>query len=124
VELAYHMESDTPTVKSNVVIGAGAKVLGNITIGEHSRVGANSVVLKDVPPHSTAVGIPAKILNCDTEKRKLRHDMLPDVNRAMFEYMIKRIEVLERSIKSGDSSLIDREDMELEKIYSDFIKSI
>ncbi len=124
MELAYHMESDTPTVKSNVVIGAGAKVLGNITIGEHSRVGANSVVLKDVPPHSTAVGIPAKILNCDTEKRKLRHDMLPDVNRAMFEYMIKRIEVLERSIKSGDSSLIDREDMELEKIYSDFIKSI
>ncbi len=113
-----------PTVENSVVVGAGAKVLGNITIGEHSRIGANSVVLKDVPPHSTAVGIPARILNCDTEKRKLRHDMLPDVNRAIFEYLIKRVEVLERSIKSGDSSIIDREDIELDKAYSDYIKSI
>ncbi len=62
--------------------------------------------------------------NCDTEKRKLRHDMLPDVNRAMFEYMVKRIEILEKSIKSGNTSIIDKEDMELEKIYADFIKSI
>jgi len=50
--------------------------------------------------------------------------MLPDVNRAMFEYMVKRIEILEKSIKSGNTSIIDKEDMELEKIYSDFIKSI
>jgi len=50
--------------------------------------------------------------------------MLPDVNRAMFEYMVKRIEILEKSIKSGNTSIIDKEDMELEKIYADFIKSI
>jgi serine O-acetyltransferase len=113
-----------PKVENNVVVGAGAKVLGNITIGEHSRIGANSVVLKDVPPHSTAVGIPARIINCDTEKRKLRHDMLPDVNRAIFEYLIKRIQVLEKSLKSGDTSIIDKEDMELEKIYANFINSM
>ena len=51
-----------PTVENNVVIGAGAKVLGNITIGENSTIGAGSVVLKDVPKNSTAVGVPAKII--------------------------------------------------------------
>lgn len=51
-----------PTVKDNVVIGAGAKVLGPIIIGENSKVGANAVVLKDVPPNSTVVGIPGKII--------------------------------------------------------------
>lgn len=51
-----------PTVGDNVVIGAGAKVLGPITIGENSKVGANSVVLKDVPPNSTVVGIPGRII--------------------------------------------------------------
>ena len=52
-----------PTLKNSVVVGAGAKILGNITIGEHSRVGANSVVIKDVPPHSTVTGIPAKLIS-------------------------------------------------------------
>ena len=50
-----------PTIGDNVTIGAGAKVLGPVTIGEGSAVGANAVVTKDVPPHSIAVGIPAKI---------------------------------------------------------------
>lgn len=50
-----------PTLEDNVTIGAGAKVLGNITIGKNSLVGANAVVLKNVPPNSRAVGIPAKI---------------------------------------------------------------
>ncbi|HEY4543081.1 MAG TPA: serine O-acetyltransferase EpsC [Tissierellaceae bacterium] len=51
-----------PTIKDNVIIGTGAKILGPITIGENSKIGANAVVLKDVPPNSTAVGIPAKII--------------------------------------------------------------
>lgn len=51
-----------PTLKNNVVVGAGAKILGNITIGENCRVGANSVVLKDLPDNTVAVGIPAKII--------------------------------------------------------------
>lgn len=49
-----------PTIESYAEIGTGAKILGNITIGEYAKVGANAVVLKDVPPHNTAVGIPAK----------------------------------------------------------------
>ena len=113
-----------PTVKKNSIIGAGAKVLGNITIGEHSRIGANSVVLKDVPPHSTAVGIPARVVRCDTGDRKLRHDMLPDVDREIFHYLIKRIAVLEESLKTGDIQLMEKEDHELTEIYSTFIKSM
>jgi serine O-acetyltransferase len=51
-----------PTIGNGVLIGAGAKILGNITIGTNSRVGANSVVLHDVPEGSTVVGIPARLL--------------------------------------------------------------
>lgn len=55
-------EKRHPTVEDDVLIGAGAKVLGNITIGKGAKVGANAIVLQDVPPYATAVGIPAKIL--------------------------------------------------------------
>jgi serine O-acetyltransferase len=113
-----------PTVENNVVIGAGAKVLGNITLKENSRVGANSVVLQDVPAHSTAVGIPARIVNCDIKTKRLRHDMLPDVNKEIFHYLIKRIAVLEETIKTGDIKLMEKEDHELTEIYSTFIKSM
>lgn len=51
-----------PTVGNNVMIGSGAKVLGPIYIGDNSKIGANSVVLKDVPPYSTVVGIPGKVV--------------------------------------------------------------
>ena len=51
-----------PTLRNNVVIGAGARVLGNITIGENCRVGAGSVVLRDVPDNSTIVGVPGHIV--------------------------------------------------------------
>jgi serine O-acetyltransferase len=113
-----------PTVENNVVIGAGAKVLGNITLGEGCKIGANSVVVKDVPPKATAVGIPARILSCTTDGKKLRHDMLPDVNREIFHYLIKRIAVLEESIKRGDTDLMEKEDHELEEIYATFIRSM
>ena len=55
-------EKRHPTIEDRVVIGAGAKVLGNITIGSDSRIGANSVVLESVPSNSTVVGIPGKII--------------------------------------------------------------
>ncbi len=54
-----------PKIRRGVLISLGAKILGNIEIGEYSRVGAGSVVLKPVPPHCTAVGVPAKLINCD-----------------------------------------------------------
>lgn len=51
-----------PTVKKGAILGAGAKILGNITVGERAKIGANSVVLKDVPGFATAVGAPARII--------------------------------------------------------------
>lgn len=62
-----------PTLEKGVVIGAGAKVLGPITIGANAKIGSNAVVVKDVPPEATAVGIPARIL--DQEKARQRDDM-------------------------------------------------
>jgi serine O-acetyltransferase len=69
-----------PTVKDNALIATGAKVLGSITIGENSKVGAGSVVLKDVPPNSTVVGIPGKVVIRDGVriKKDLNHRDLPD----------------------------------------------
>ena len=113
-----------PTVENNVVIGAGAKVLGNITLGEGSKIGANSVVVKDVPAFATAVGIPARIITCGSNSNELRHDMLPDVNKEIFHYLIKRIAVLEETLKTGNVELMEKEDHELTEIYSTFIKSM
>jgi len=113
-----------PTVENNVVIGAGAKVLGNITLGEYSKVGANSVVVKDLPARATAVGIPARIIKCENENCNLRHDQLPDVNKEIFHYLIKRIAVLEETVKTGNINLMEKEDHELTEIYATFIKSM
>lgn len=55
-----------PKIRTGVLIGAGAKVLGNITVGEYAKVGAGSVVLKDVPPHTVVAGVPARILRSDS----------------------------------------------------------
>ncbi|MBP7953196.1 MAG: serine acetyltransferase, partial [Enterococcus sp.] len=51
-----------PTVEDGVIIGAGAKILGNITIGRGAKIGANAVVLDDIPPYKTAVGVPARVV--------------------------------------------------------------
>lgn len=69
-----------PTIQDNVLIATGAKVLGSITVGENSKIGAGSVVLKEVPPNSTVVGIPGKVVIRDGVKikRDLNHSDLPD----------------------------------------------
>ncbi|MDG4657843.1 serine O-acetyltransferase [Ectobacillus antri] len=69
-----------PTIKDNVLIATGAKVLGSITVGENSKIGAGSVVLKEVPPNSTVVGIPGRVVIRDGIKVKhdLNHTDLPD----------------------------------------------
>jgi serine O-acetyltransferase len=64
-----HSGDRHPKVRAGVLISAGAKVLGNIEIGEGAKIGAGSVVLKDVPPHTTAVGVPARILGSPEEDR-------------------------------------------------------
>ncbi len=69
-----------PTIMDNALIATGAKVLGSITIGENSKIGAGSVVLKDVPPNSTVVGVPGTVVIQDGKrvKKDLNHRDLPD----------------------------------------------
>ena len=62
-----------PTLMPGVVVGAGAKILGPITIGANARIGSNAVVVKDVPDNATAVGIPARILDSAAEKQRQQH---------------------------------------------------
>lgn len=61
-----------PVIGNNVVLGAGAKVIGRVTIGDHARVGANAVVLQDVPAHAIAVGVPARIILRDASPDNLQ----------------------------------------------------
>ncbi len=87
-----------PTLGNNIVVGAGAKLLGPITIGDNVRVGANSVVVNDVPPNSVVVGIPGKIISRKGEKIEridLRHGNLPDPLAIALSTLNSRIEYLE-----------------------------
>ena len=112
-----------PTLKKGCVIGAGAKVLGNITIGENSKVGANSVVVKEVPDHSTAIGIPARVVEKGRCKDPLSHNKLPDINKEIFEYLLKRVAVLEHVMVQDNKEILEQ-DLELEHIYESFLKSM
>lgn len=112
-----------PTVKRGAVIGAGAKILGNITIGENAKIGANSVVVKNVPDSSTAVGIPARVIEKGRCKDPFMHNMLPDINKEMFEYLLKRVAVLEHILVVDNKELLEQ-DLELEEIYDSFIKAM
>ena len=112
-----------PTVRSGVVIGAGAKVLGNIEIGENSKIGANSVVVRDVPKESTAIGIPAKILPRGRNKNPLEHNKIPDIDKELFRYLVKRVAILEHILMQDHKELIEQ-DLELDTIYQTFIDSI
>jgi len=113
-----------PTLMDKVVVGAGSKVLGNITIGKNSKVGANSVVVKDVPSDSTAIGIPARVLRRGYDKTPLSHNKIPDVNKEIFEYLIKRIEVLEDALPKTKQKDIKEKDHKLEELYDSFIHSM
>ena len=86
-----------PTIGNNVVIGAGAKVLGNINVGDNSYIGSNAVVIKDVPPNSTVVGVPGRITKQDGKKIdvSLDHIHILDPIMQSIEELQKRIENLE-----------------------------
>lgn len=90
-----------PTIKDNVLIATGAKVLGSITIGENSKIGGGSVVLKDVPPNSTVVGIPGRIVKQDGKRvtQKLDHHKLPDPVAEKILQLEKQIEELNEEVK-------------------------
>lgn len=112
-----------PTIKSGVVIGAGAKVLGNITIGTNSKIGANSVVVREVPDNSTAIGIPAHVIQKGRDKDPFSHNKLPDINKEMFEYLLRRVAVLEHYMVQDNKDILEQ-DLQLENIYESFIKAM
>ncbi len=83
-----------PTVGENCVISAGAKVLGNITVGDYAKVGAGAVVLKDVPPHATVVGVPARVVRINGSK-----DSIDLVQEKQDPYLIEICRLRERSFE-------------------------
>lgn len=92
-----HKGKRHPTVGNSVVIGAGAKVLGPIKIGDYSRIGAGAVVIRDVPAHSTVVGVPGEIVRVKGEKiSKLEHGELPDILSERVKKLEEKIRELEK----------------------------
>ena len=109
-----------PTIEEDVVIGAGAKVLGPITIGARTRIGANAVVVRDVPPDSVVVGIPGRVTHRHGERVvyvehghthsvDLEHGAMPDLTARALRRLSERIERLEKqsNIVSADLSSSD-----------------
>ena len=97
-----------PTLEDNVVVGAGAKILGAITIGENSRIGANAVVVKSVPPNSVVVGVPGQVVMRSQprpalEAPDLNHGLLPDTIGETLAVLIKHVEKLEERLNGHAS---------------------
>jgi serine O-acetyltransferase len=96
-------EKRHPTLQSNVVVGTGAAVMGAITVGEGTRIGAGSVVVRDVPPNSVVVGVPGRVISRDgkrvRERVDLEHADLPDPLARAIEQMLDRIHVLELEVE-------------------------
>ncbi len=112
-----------PTIGNKTVIGSGAKVLGDIKIGENCRIGSNSVVVKSIPDDSTAVGIPARIIEKGRDKNPMAHNKIPDINKELFIYMFKRIKILEEIIAKNHCDAKIKDD-ELETIYKCYLESV
>lgn len=112
-------EKRHPTIGDNVVIGTGAKVLGPITVSDNVRIGANSVVVIDVPPNSVVVGVPGKIVSRKGKKIEridLRHGDLPDPISIIIETLDERIRELEKRILGSSTERKDK----FEIFYGDY----
>lgn len=83
-------EKRHPTLGNNVMVGCGAKILGPFTVGDNARIAANSVVLNEVPPNSTVVGVPGRVVRINGEK--LDHIHTPDPIRTELDYLRQLIE--------------------------------
>ena len=98
-----------PTLQSCVVVGAGAKILGDITIGSHSRIGANAVVVKDVPPQSVVVGVPGQVIRrrrlVDEHQTDLSHTEMPDAVMTNLQELMKRLTEVESRLEIHSNQL-------------------
>ncbi len=104
-----------PTIENNVTIGAGAKILGPLTIGSNSKIGANSVVITDVPPNSTVVGIPGKIVRKEEFPAypDLEHNKLPDPEERLIASLIEHIKKLEERVDTLENEIKENQNYNL-----------
>ncbi|WP_205738517.1 serine O-acetyltransferase [Billgrantia endophytica] len=105
---SWHKGKRHPTLGDGVLVGAGAKILGPITIGAQARVGANSVVVCEVPPACTVVGIPGKVVKVREAGRlnpygvDLDHHLIPDPVGKAIACLLERLDSLEKRVEAGD----------------------
>lgn len=101
---SWKKEKRHPTIGNNVVVGAGAKILGPFKVGDNSKIGAGSVVVNPVPPNSVVVGVPGRVTYRDgrkvTAEVDLEHSELPDPVAKAIECMLERIHRLEHEVKA------------------------
>ena len=105
-------EKRHPTLGNNVVVGAGAKVLGAFTIGDNSRIGAGSVVVREVPPNCVVVGVPGRVTYKDGQRVgdiDLNQTDLPDPVAKALEQLVDRIRMLEADLETLRKS-VDKEE--------------
>ena len=100
-----------PTLGDNVVVSTGAKVLGSFRVGDNAKIGAGSVVLKEVPDNCTVVGIPGRVVagHRPTGKNEidLKHDELPDPIKEMFVLLQDKIQILENKVEELEVEIDD-----------------
>jgi serine O-acetyltransferase len=100
---SWAKEKRHPTLGNNVVVGSGAKILGPFTVGDNCKIGSNSVVVKEVPPNSTVVGVPGRIVITDGGKSEsradLEHGQLPDPEAKAISCLFDQIRSLEAKVK-------------------------
>lgn len=96
---SWKKEKRHPTIENNVVIGAGAKILGPFVIGKNSMIGAGSVVVKPVPSHSTVVGVPGRVVYRDLGEGEMEHHLLPDPEAKAIACLFEQVKELEGKIK-------------------------
>ncbi len=103
-----------PTLGPNVVVGAGAKILGNIEIGAGSRIGANAVVVRPVPPDSVVVGVPGQIVKRSHREAEeaidLHHDQLPDTLGDALRQVLARLDRLEDTLQVAEDHRIETDE--------------
>ncbi len=111
-----------PTIEDGVVIGAGAKVLGAITVGKNTRIGANAVVVRDVGPNMVVVGVPGRPVRREgaepsARRPDLQHDILPDVITSQLDRVLARLDEIEHAIRAGNGQQTPKEALEMELDY-------
>lgn len=101
---SWAKEKRHPTLGNNVVIGSGAKILGPFRVGDDAKIGSNSVVVKEVPDHSTVVGIPGRVVaqagsKVQDERPDLEHGQLPDPEAKAIACLFEQIRALEKKVQ-------------------------